>query len=58
MKIVQGERKRFVKKEVTTEILEAAAKTNSVAVAEAKHLQVRNKIGSALLVSCLLSLQP
>jgi hypothetical protein len=40
LKIVQGERKRFVKKEVTPEILETAAKTNPSAVAEAKHLQV------------------
>ena len=40
MKIVQGDRKRFVKKEVTPEILENASKTNPEAIAEAKHLQV------------------
>ena len=40
LKIVQGDRKRFVKKDITVEILETAAKTNSDALAEAKHLQV------------------
>ena len=43
MKIVQGERKKFNKKEVTPEILETASKSNPTAVAEAKHLQVIKK---------------
>ncbi len=44
LKIVQGDRKRFVKKEITTEILENAAKSNPAAIAEAKHLQVNPKL--------------
>jgi hypothetical protein len=44
VKIVQGDRKRFVKKEITPEILETASKTNPAAIAEAKHLQVTTKI--------------
>ena len=40
LKIVQGDRKRFVKKEITLEILENAAKSNPAAIAEAQHLQV------------------
>ena len=40
VKLVQGEKKRFVKKEVTPEILEAAVNSNSEVAAEAKHLQI------------------
>ncbi len=39
-KIVQGERKKFTKKDVTPEFLEAAAASKSEAATEAKHLQI------------------
>jgi hypothetical protein len=43
LKIVQGERKKFTKKVVTTELLEIAAKSTTEISTEAKHLQVKQQ---------------
>ena len=40
LKIVQGERKKFTKKEVTSELLQQAVTVNNEISSEAKHLQV------------------
>ena len=40
LKIVQGERKKFTKKEVTNELLQQAVTVNNEISSEAKHLQV------------------
>ena len=40
LKIVQGERKKFTKKEVTSELLQQAVTVNNEISIEAKHLQV------------------
>ena len=40
LKMVQGERKRFTKKDVTEELLEQAVTLNNEIASEAKHLQV------------------
>ena len=40
LKLIQGERKKFTKKDVTNELLEKAAATNNEISNEAKHLQV------------------
>ena len=39
LKIVQGERKKFTKKEVTSELLQQAVTVNNEISSEAKHLQ-------------------
>jgi hypothetical protein len=42
LKIVQGERKKFTKKEVTSELLQQAVTVNNEISSEAKHLQGEN----------------